>query len=179
MHEIEIDGVTRGLGHLQSFNVVLKGKGKDGSALRVAIHLRLHTISRAPRPGEVSNMLDENGKPRVFCEDRYSFSLGLPAFAKRMVEEKYFCWESSDGNRAVNGLNYAIVDAAPGQISSLQDGEHRVAYFYLYPAGEPRTDVDLYIVSCYVRYMSFSKVRRRFDTHMLLRKCLYEGKRLP
>ena len=176
MQEIEIDGVLRDLGHLASFVVTLIGKGRNGANLDVAVHLGLHTISRACKPGEVSNLVDENGQPRVFCEDRYAFSFGLKEIATRMIQQIYFCWESSDRNRA---MHYAVLDAAPGRIRELQDGEHQVIYFYLYPADGQRADVDLYITSCYMRDMRFSKIKRRFDTHMLLRKCLFEGKRLP
>ncbi len=176
MQEIEINGVLRDLGHLASFVVTLTGKGRDGADLQVAVHLGLHTISRACQPGEISNLVDENGQPRVFCEDRYAFSFGLKEIATRMIQQKYFCWESSDRNRA---MNYAVLDAAPGRMRELQDGEHQVIYFYLYPADGKRADVDLYVTSCYMRDMRFSHIKRRFDIHMLLRKCLFENKRLP
>lgn len=176
MDEIEINGVLRDLTHLNSFVVTLGGKGEDGADLRVAVHLGLHTISRACEPGEVGDLDDENGKPRIFCEDRYAFSFGLPEIATRMIEEKYFCWESLDRNRAIN---YAVLDAAPARVRQLQDGEHQVIYFYLYPADGERADVDLYVTSCHMRFMRFGNVKRRFDTHMLLRKCLFQKKRLP
>lgn len=176
MQEIEIDGVLRDLRHLKSFVVELAGKGRDGADLSVAVHLGLHTISRACRPGEASNLQDENGQPRIFCEDRYAFSFGLRDIATRMIQQKYFCWESSDRNRAIN---YAVLDAAPSRVRQLQDGEYQVIYFYLYPSDGERADVDLYVTSCHMRHMRFGNVRRRFDTHMLLRKCLFEQKRLP
>jgi hypothetical protein len=176
MDEIEIAGVLRDLRHLKPFVVNLAGKGKEGEDLRVAVYFRLHTISRACQPNEVANMLDENGQRRVFCEDRYAFSLGLPEIAKRMILQKYYCWESSDRNRI---LHYAILDAAPGRIRELQDGEHQVIYFYLYPANGKTADVDLHVTSCYMNNMRFGNVKRRFDTHMLLRKCLFDKKRLP
>lgn len=176
LEEIEIEGVLRDLKHLESFIVTLAGKGKEGADLRVAVHLGLHTISRACQPGEANNLYDENGQPRVFCEDRYAFSFGLKDIVTRMVEQKYFCWESSDRNRA---MNYAVLDAAPGRVRQLQDGEHQVIYFYLYPSDGQRADVDLYVTSCYMRYLKFDRIKRRFDTHMLLRKCHFENKRLP
>ena len=176
MQEIEIDGDLRDLSHLSSFVVVLEGKGKDSTDLRVAVHLGLHTISRACQTGESGNLRDENGQSRVFCEDRYAFSLSLKDIATRMILEKYFCWESRDRNRAVN---YAVLDAAPGRLRELHDGEHQVVYFYLYPADGREADVNLYVTSCHTRHLNLSRVKRRFDTHMLLRKCLFENKRLP
>lgn len=127
-------------------------------------------------PGEASDLHDENGRPRVFCEDRYAFSFGLREIATRMIEQKCFCWESLDKNRKIN---FAVLDAAPARVRELKDGDHQVIYFYLYPSRREGADVDLYITSCHMRYMRFGKITRRFDMHMLLRKCHFERKRLP
>jgi hypothetical protein len=175
MQEIEINGVVRDLSHLREFVVSVDGKGKDGNELRVLVSLGCHTISESCAFGQ-HNLTDENGKPRAFCEDRYAFSLGLPELAKRMVEQNYFCWESSDKNRAIN---YSVIDVAPGRVRELQDGEHQVVFFYLYPASGDQADVKLTITSCHLRDVIFSRIRRRYNIHTLLRKCLYEQKRIP
>ena len=176
MQSIKIDGIIRDLKHLESFVVKLADKGRDNADLRVAIHLGLHTVSRACQPDEVSNMLDENKAPRVFCEDRYAFSFGLKDIATLMVQEKYFCWVSKDRNRA---MNYAVLDVAPGKFHELKDGDYYVIYFYLYPAARENADVDLYITSCYRKSLRFSKEDRRYTTHVLLRECYFKQKRLP
>lgn len=176
MGNIQIDGVDRDISHLSFFVHVLAGKGHEGADLRVGVRLGLHTISRACEPGEVANMSDENGTPRVFCEDRYAFSIGLPELTRRMIDQKYYCWESSDRNRSIN---YAVIDVAPGRILQLQDGEHQVIFFYLYPGNPEVSDVDLNITSCHSRYMKFKPSNRRYDTHTLLRTCLYKRKRVP
>lgn len=155
--------------------MVAEGKGKNGGPLHVVISLGMHTISEGCALGQ-HNMLDENGKPRAFCENRYAFSLGLPELAKRMIEQNYFCWESSERNRSIN---YAVLDAAPGRIHQLTDGVHQVVFFYLYPASGGQADVKLVIISCHARKVLFSKIQRRFNLHTLLRKCLYEQKRIP
>lgn len=77
-----IDGLARDISHLDEFVVVVPGKGKEKADLRVAVALGRHTISRSCAEGETPNMRDENGKPRIFCEDRYAFSLGLPMLAR-------------------------------------------------------------------------------------------------
>jgi len=176
MDDIEIDGIVHDLRHLHRFVVVVPGKGRDNSDLRVAINLRLHTISRSCDAGEDPNMHDENGHPRVFCEDRYAFSIGLPDIARRMVLQNYFCWESSDRNRS---MNYAVVDVAPGRIRSLQNGEHYVIFFYLYPSHGTTADVELNVTSCYLRFMHFNRIKRRYNMHSELRKCLFGQKRVP
>ena len=176
MQALNIDGVSRDLSHLDSFVVTLDGKGRDGADLRVLVHLGLHTISRACRAGETANMCDEQDRPRIFCEDRYAYSLGLKEISTRMILEKYFCWESKDRNRV---MNYAIVDIAPGRMAQQQDGEHQVIFFYLHPADGNLADVNLHITSCYRRHQQFSSKARRYDTHYLLRKCLFQNTRLP
>lgn len=175
MNEIEIAGIKRDLRHLREVIVSVPGKGKDGADLRVAISFGLHTISTGCDHGQ-HDMFDENGKPRLFSEDRYAFSLGLPELAHRMIEQNYFSWESADRNRA---MNFAVIDVAPGRIHRLIDGTHQVVFFYLYPASGITADVNLVITSCHSREVAFSRIKRRFNIHTLLRKCLYEAKRIP
>lgn len=175
MDEIEVDGVLRDLRHLSSFVVTVPNKGKDGADLRVRISLGLHTVSRGCERG-AHHLEDENGKPRQFCEDRYAFSLGLPELSKRMVEQNYFCWDSIDRNRAIN---YAVIDIAPGRVRELIDGEHQVVFFYLYPCIAPEADVNLMITSCHARTVIFSRIKRRYNMHTLLRTCLYKERRIP
>ena len=174
MKQMMINGIMRDLSHLEEFVIAVSGKGKDGADLRVAITFGLHTVSEGCEAGQ-HDMKDENGKPRRFCEARYAFSLGLPELAKRMIEQNYFCWESSDRNRA---MNYAVIDVAPGRIHTLDDGEHQVVFFYLYPAKGP-ADVRLVITSCHSRRVVFSRIKRRFNILTLLRTCFYKNKRIP
>ena len=175
MNEIEVDGVLRDLRHLESFVVTLAGKGRDAGDLCVKITLGLHTISQGC-PRGMHNLEDENGKPRGFCEDRYALSLGLPELARRMVEQNYYCWESIDRNRAIN---YAVIDVAPGRVRELTDGEHQVVFFYLYPSKGDMADVNLMITSCHAREVIFSKIKRRYNMHTILRTCLFQRKRVP
>jgi hypothetical protein len=173
MTEVEIDGVKRDLSHLQEFIISIAGKGKDGSDLRVAVTLSNHTVSTKCARGS-HNILDENGKPRLFCETRYAFSLGLQDLAKRMLEQNYFCWESRDQNRSAN---YAIIDVEPGCIREIGNSEHQIVYFYLYPSKKNGSDVSMVVVSCHKRRVVLPN--RRFNVLVLLRKCFYDQKRVP
>jgi len=175
MHDMTINGVTRDLRHLQDFIVVVPKKGKNNSDLRVQISLGLHCISQGAQVGQ-HDLYDENGKPRRFCEDRYAFSLGLPELARRLVEQNYYCWQSSDRNRA---MNYAVIDVAPGRVQEMRDGQHQVVFFYLHPCRHDSADINLVITSCYVRDVRFGHIRRRYNLHTLLRTCLFKGKRIP
>jgi hypothetical protein len=175
MHQLEIDGIARDLSHLSRFTVAVAGKGKAGDDLLVSVSFSRHTFSSGCVFGE-HNMLDENNKPRIFCEDRYAFSLGLPELAKRMIEQNYFCWASNDRQR---NINFAVIDVAPGRFRELKDGEHQTIFFYLYPDQQNPAIVNLRIVSCYMRYMIFRSRDRRYNLQTVLRKCLYEGKRIP
>lgn len=175
MREIEIDGALRDLRHLEPFVVTVAAKGKDGGDLLVRISLGLHTVSEGCSSGE-HDLQDENGKPRRFCEDRYAFSLGLPGLARRMVEQNYFCWESTDRNRAIH---YAVIDVAPGRVREMPDGRHHVVFFYLYPCRTGSADVNLVITSCHQREIKLSRVVRRFNLVRLLRTCLFTKRRIP
>jgi hypothetical protein len=175
MDDIEVDGVLRDLRHLSSFVVTLPEKGKNDGDLKVRISLGLHTISQSCERGN-RHFDDENGKPRRLCEDRYAFSLGLPELAKRMIEQNYFCWVSADRNRAIH---YAVIDVAPGRVRELNDGEHQVMFFYLYPCRKVEADVNLVVTSCYAREVVFGHIKRRFNVHTILRKCLFSQKRIP
>lgn len=175
MQDITVNGVKRDLRHLRDFVVVVAGKGNEGADLRVSVSLGLHTISQGCEVGE-HDLRDENGKPRRFCEERYAFSIGLPELARRMVEQNYFCWESSDRHRAIN---YAVIDVAPGRIREMPDGRHQVIFFYLYPCRHEIADVRLVITSCHLRQVRLSRIKRRYNLHTLLRTCLFKAKRIP
>lgn len=175
MDEIEINGTTHDLRHLREFIVTVAGSGKDGSDLRIAISLGWHTISRSCEIGD-HDMLDDNRKPRKFCEARYAFSIGLPNLLSAMIDKNYSCWESSDRNKA---MNYAIIDAPPARSTQLQDGDYWVIYFYLYPLSNGQADIRLTVTSCHERRMVFQNIKRRYNVHTLLRTCLYSGKRIP
>jgi len=175
MTNLEVDGVIRDLSHLAPFIVIVPGKGRDGKDLRVEVVLGLHAISKGCQVGQ-HNMLDENNKPRLFCEDRYAFSLGLPELATRMIEDKYFCWQSEDRNRAIN---FAVIDIAPGRVSTLPAGDHRMVFFYLHPSKRGDADVTMVVTSCHSRFFNMSKEKRRYDLHQVLRTCLYKEKRIP
>lgn len=173
--EIEIDGILRDLRHLKEFVVVVPGKGRDGGDLKVAISFGLHTISEGCPQGQ-HNLLDENGKPRRFCEDRYAFSLGLRLWAQRMIEQNYFSWESADRNRK---MHYAVIDVAPDRVRQVPDGQHQVVFFYLYPCRSDLADVRLVVTSCHSRPIVFKHIKRRYNLHTLLRTCLFKQKRIP
>ncbi len=174
-HEITIDGVAYNIGHLQPFTVTLSGKGKDNSDLRVKVTLGLHTISKGCSAGH-GDMNDENGKPRIFCPDRYSFSLNLPALISTMIETNYFAWESSDKNMV---SNYAVIGVPPQSVHKLTDGEYQVVFFYLHPADDSAADVIFTVTSCHSRQIVFRHIKRRYSIHSLLRTCLYNQKRIP
>lgn len=174
MDDIEIDGVVRDLSHLGPIIVAVKGAGEAGADLRVEVVFGSHAVSVSCDEAD-RNMKDENGKPRLFDEDRYAFSLGLPEIARRMLEQNYFCWESSDRNRV---LNYAVVDVAPGRITTMKDGEHYAVFFYLMPSLSQDSDVVLNITTCYRKEIRFKNLRK-YNMKVVLKRCLFTQKRVP
>lgn len=172
---MEIAGKVYELTHLSKFNVTLDGKGKNGAPLIIEVSFSSHVFSKACEPN-AQDMLDENRKPRAICSERYAFSLHLPALVKSMIEKNFFCWESLDRNRA---SNYAVIKNAKENFSSVKDGRHKIVYFYLYPDTKNGNRLKLHITSCHERHLIFSRITRRYNVHTLLRKCLYEQKRIP
>lgn len=175
MEEIEIGGETHCLRHLAPIRVVAVGKGKEGSDLTVEVFFSRHVFSESCEWDD-RDLVDENGKPRSFSQERYDFSLGLPALASAMIEESYLCWESRDRNRA---MNYSVVDATPGEVLKIQPGRRFVVYFYLYPGSADGVDVKLTVISCHERDFKLDKSERRYSMHVLLRTCLFQQKRMP
>lgn len=175
MENLIIGGVTRDLSHLKAFIVTVPRKGIDGGDLRVEVSFGLHAISVGCDRRD-SDMDDENGSPRLFCEDRFAFSHGLPAMAQKMIEQNYFCWESEDRNRAIN---YAVADLPPQPVNQLPDGDHEIIFFYLYPGDGEKIDVKLMVTSCHKRPIVFGRIKRRYNAHVLLRQCLFQQKRIP
>ena len=176
MRVLEIEGVQRSLSHLDPFIVTIPKKGRDGGDLRVRVILGLHVISRACDQGETGNLTDENGRQRMFSEERYAFSLNLRPLMTQIILEKHYCWESSDRNRK---LNYAVLNAPPAERIRVTSGVHRVAYFHVYPGDSRDSSVNLFVNSCHERNINLDRIKRRFDLHYVLRKCLYEQKRMP
>jgi hypothetical protein len=173
--KITIEGIEYELSHLQPFITTVSGKGKEGGDIRVAVSLSRHTISKSCESSQ-KNMTDEKGKPRMFCSDRYAFSVNLPALISTMISNNYFAWESIDRNRA---SNYAIIDVHPQNVHLLVDGYYWAIFFYLYPADGCYADVNFAVTSCHSRKIIFRHVKRRYTIHSLLRTCLFKVKRVP
>lgn len=172
---ITIAGTSYDLSHLADFIVTVPGKGRDNADLRVSVSLSLHVISTKCTSGN-HDLIDANHKPRRFCLDRYNASLHLPKKIEKAILGNYFTWESKDINNAVN---YAVIDVPPTRVLNLTDGVHEVFYYYLYPGDGTRSDVNFVVLSHYRRQVKFNPHRRRFNIHALLRKCLFENRRIP
>ena len=174
MYSINIDGIDYDLSHLKEFSIELDNIGKDGNSLKISVFLSRHTISESCSDGQ-HDLLDEINRPRKFCKDRYSFSLILPDLIKKMIKENYFCWESKDRN---TNMNFATLDIPPMEVMNIRSGRYKVIYFYLYPDKE-KAAIRFFVTSCYEKDLLFKKKVRRYNMHTLLRKCLYDQKRLP
>lgn len=84
------DGTDYTLGHLAPFNFDFEIRNKAGS-VTVPLYVTFtdHTYSRDPFPDESREWFlpPVEGKPdRVFCRDRWAFSLGLPQIVRDFLE---------------------------------------------------------------------------------------------
>lgn len=182
MTVLRIDDVDYPFDHLEPFYLSLPGKGlplpgneQEKGPLRVRVSLGLHTVSTGCVKG-AENMVDENGKPRRLCPDRYAFSLNLREKLSTMILDDHFAWVSKDKNQS---SNYAVIDADRLKITTLKRGMYYVVYFYIGYVGSPYVDVALNIVSCHQREVAPENFPRRYSLHVLLRKCLFSQKRCP
>ncbi|MCA0000924.1 MULTISPECIES: hypothetical protein [unclassified Mesorhizobium] len=156
--------------HLLPFGHTLSAAGKDGADIRVRVSYQSHVFSRRRETDEEFHLVDEAGKPRVFCPDRYSNSLRFPAFCQRMLSENMLTWESKDRNRV---SNMAVMDGA------LKSGDHQIAVYYLFPSSVDGLDVEMVIKSGYSKLLNFEHIKRRYNVVQLVKKCHYSQAKVP
>ena len=157
--------------HLVPFNHCLEGHGRDGAPIIVRVSFRSHVFSRA-RKGETEGVffLDENGKTRIFCKDRYAASLHLSDLCRRLILSNALTWETRDGNEK---YNLASIDGP------LVNGEHDTVIYYLFPSDADGVDVEFVVVSFYSKAWDFARIKRRDKINQPIKKCYYQGHRVP
>ncbi|MCM5557057.1 hypothetical protein [Pleomorphomonas sp. JP5] len=157
--------------HLAPFTHSLQGHGRNGASIVLRVSFRSHVFSRAHK-GETQGLffLDENGNRRIFCEDRYAASLQLPALCLGLLSSNALTWESRDGNEK---YNLASIGGA------LVSGAHDTVIFYLFPSGANGIDVEFVVVSFYLKTWNFAHVKRRDKIIQPIKKCYYNGHRVP
>lgn len=118
----------------------------------------------------MSDFMDEGGRGRVFCEDRYNASTGLPDVCRRMLDENFLTWEAQDRNGV---SNMAVIDG------ELVTGNHTAIIYYLFPSQVEGLDVELVVKSAYEKEIDFSHIKRRFKVVQLVKTCYYKGQKVP
>lgn len=105
------NGVEYTLHHLTPFRVGLLGKGIDGRSLTVRVSYHSHVYSRADSEAATEHrFVDEGGKWREFCTERYALCMKLPSLCNDIICLNYPSWESTD-NGGRNNL--AVCEAQP------------------------------------------------------------------
>ena len=157
--------------HLTPFTHSLDGQGREGAPIVLRVSFRSHVFSRAHK-GETEGVffVDEGGRKRTFCKDRYAASLQLPDLCRRLILSNALTWESRDGNEK---YNLASIDGA------LVSGEHDTVIYYLYPSSADGVDVEFVVVSSYRKAWNFAHVKRRDKIIQPIKKCYYQRHRVP
>lgn len=153
------------------FGFDLIGHGRDEGNLRVRVSFQSHVYSRAFEPTNAAyDFLDEGGKKRVFCVDRFNNSGTLPDICRRMLSENFLTWESKDRNSV---SNMAIIDGP------LRTGEHQVVLYYLFPSQVDGLDVEMVVKSAYPKAINFEHIKRRYRVVQIVKSCYHSGTKVP
>ena len=155
------------LDHLEAFGIVLNGHGPQGSNIRVRVSYLSHVFSKTPEVGEVCDFQDENGKDRVFCNDRYNCSLNISHHCGDSIQNNVLTWESRDKNGA---SSYMIVKD--------DNGAYYAIIYRLTPSLSDAYDVEFIVKSAYHKAAIHINLRKH-NVRSLIKKCCFEQKALP
>ena len=169
--KVIIDGVDYNLIHLLPFVHRIPGQGPEKGELAVRVTFHSHVFSRQPKPEDVGHHFDdEGGRQRIFCPDRFAFSYTLPDLCRRMLDQNFLTWQEKDKNSV---SNLAVIDGP------LRNGEHRLVVYYLIPSKVTGIHVELVVKSCYPKELNFTHRQKRDRVVYLVKKCLYDKKKIP
>lgn len=168
--DLEFNGTQIEFGHLVPIRHELVGHGRDKASIHVRVSFQSHVFSQTAGSREPLPFLDENGKARAFCPDRYKLSLDLPNFCVDVLSNNMLTWISKDRDSV---SNMAVVK------TPLVSGEHYAIYYYLFPSRLDDCDVELVVKSAYKRNIDFSKIKRRHKALQKIKECYYQQKVVP
>lgn len=95
-------GTVYDLSHLHPFDwhyTAEAGDKRPERTYQFHVVFGLHCFSRDPRPGETPDpdiFYETDKELRIFCFDRYQYSLGLPDIVKSLGDR--VCWHTHHGN---------------------------------------------------------------------------------
>ena len=156
--------------HLVPFSHTLYGQGGDNATIRVRASFKSHVFSTSPEGDENADFQDENGKDRVFCQDRYNRSKHLPGLCLNAIITNALTWQSEDKN----SISSLVVADDP-----LSTGLKYAVYYYLYPSKHDDYDVELVVKSAYLKEIEAFRIKRRHKLLSLVRKCFFTGTTIP
>lgn len=151
---LNCDGNHHSLSHLAPFVHLLAGHGHQGADIRVRVTFQSHVFSRDATQ-QPHHFLDEAGKRRVFCPDRYAVSLGLADICRGLLTRNVLTWEERDKS---GSSNLAVLTPADVPLVS---GSYAVLFYYLIPSLVPGIDVEMIVKTCYEKEINFAHRRRR------------------
>lgn len=169
---LNFQGQSKSLNHLQPFTHCLAGHAQDKADLIIRVTFESHVFSISDGQG-AHDFVDEAGKKRFFCPDRYAFSLDLPDEVRRVLDLNVYTWEEKDKNQVAN---LAVLAPANGQLVS---GLHNVLIYYLYSSSVDGIHVEMCVKSCYPKEINFSKRRRREKIRKHVKEVCFKGGRIP
>lgn len=160
-------GPSQNLAHLNPVRATLVNEGECKADINVRVSFSCHVYSRTPEPGEIANLNDEIGRPRIFCPIRYACALDLSTHCVASIEKNYLTWESKDRNR-VSSL----------MLVKSSNGDDYAVLYRLYPSPDNDTDVEFMVISAHLKDNIQSNPRKH-NVRSLIKTCYYKKKNVP
>lgn len=168
---IHSNGQDYSLHHLQPRRHSVPGHGRDGVDLIVRVSFFSHVYSTDPVVDAVEALFeDERRRVRQFCTVRHDLSVALPQLCCDLIDRNQPTWRSIDKSHL---NNLAVCD------SPLLNGEKYVIYFDVHPSRADGVHVEMSVKSAYVKFVDFSRTGKRDTMRQILKRCHFQGVRVP
>lgn len=166
-HPILADNNTFDVSHLNSFQTILAGKGREpNSDLCFEVEISCHVYTKRSTPLGATDITDHNGNPRKFCNNRYNLSLRLPQLVQQAIQEDTHSFKINDYNQISNLALF-----------NLDSGFNYYVVYCFEPSKVEEYDIKMCILSAYSK--TAPKKRKGNKLSYYARKSLFNNCRIP
>lgn len=171
--DLKLNSKIYDLAHLRPFVLSVSHPKLPKHGIRLRISFQSHVFSKSIDKSAPTkfDFYDENERKRLFCEERYERSLGLPDLSRAWILNNANTWISKDRNKS---SNLALLNS-----HDRKDGDYYAGFFYLFPSRHDEIEVELVFKSAYVRYIKFQKETRYFNVQQKIKECHFKQKTVP
>lgn len=170
---VKVGGADYDISHLAPFIYTLTGAGPDGMDIRVRVSFSCHVFSEKAAHNDAFDFLDQNGKHRIFCANRYAKCLDLPQGVRNLFDQNGITWEMKDHNQIENMAALAHDPAV-----RIVRGTHDVILYYFYPSNFEHFEIEMNVLTCHERSVN-TKDKHKWDMKKAVRACYFSKERMP